>query len=177
MIGDSKTNISNNSWGETLRANISTATGTTWTALVDGFDGATVANWRTVIDAHIASANITPAHVLINLGVNDFNAGLPNQTTWQNDYIWLIDRMHYYWPHALIHITTPWKLNFDASSDTLAGWIQNVITARSTFTVPLDDERVWFKPNHATYSSDGVHYFLPAGQTAGAAAKQSAMGY
>lgn len=134
-------------------------------------------SWRTIIDAHVASDNVTPANVLINLGVNDFNAGLPDQTTWTNNYVALLDRMHYYWPNAIIYITTPWKQGFDASADTLAGWIVNVIHARSWFTVPLDDERVWFKPNVGTYSSDGVHYFLPAGQTAGADAKKSAMGF
>lgn len=176
-MGDSKTNSANNTWPETLRADISIATGTTWTKYVDGVDGATVDFWRVNLDAHVAAANITPVHVLINLGVNDFNAGLPNQTAWTNNYITVLDRIHYYWPNALIHITTPWKQGFDASADTLAGWIANVIAARSTFAVPLDDERVWFRPNVATYSADGVHYFTAAGQAAGAAAKKTALGY
>lgn len=133
-------------------------------------------NWATFIDGRINAANIVPVHVLINLGVNDITSNLPDQTTWQNNYIHILDEMHVAWPSAMIHITKPYKAGYDTSCDVLAGWIDNIIAARPAISVLLDDERAWYKPNIATYSDDGVHYNA-AGQTAAAAAKKTAMGF
>lgn len=122
-----------------------------------------------------------PPYVFINLGANDvgFVAPwvLPNQTTWQNNYLSIIDAIHTQWPSALVYVTKPWKTQSggdDTMWDTIAGWVDNVVAAR-TFTRAGDDERAWFKPNAATYSDDGIH-FNAAGQVAAAAAKKTATG-
>ena len=124
-----------------------------------------------------------PTHILLNLGVNDVGFAppwtLPNQTTWQNDYISILDTLHAQWPNARIYLTKPWKAQSggdDSVWDTMAGWVDNVAAARSSFTFAGDDERAWFEPNAATYSSDSIHYNT-AGQTAAAAAKKTALGY
>lgn len=122
-----------------------------------------------------------PPYVLIALGVNDVGFVppwvLPNQTTWQNNYLAVIDAVHTQWPSALVYISKPWKTQSggdDTMWDTMAGWVDNVVAARA-FTRAGDDERSWFKPNVATYSDDGIH-FNAAGQTAAAAAEKTALG-
>lgn len=118
-----------------------------------------------------------PTYVLIDIGVNDVGFvppwSLPNQTTWQNNYLSAIDQIHTQWPDAQIYLTKPWKQQSggdDTVFDTMAGWIDNVIAARAAFVHEGDDERVWFEPNVATYSDDGIHYNA-AGQAAAAAAR------
>jgi hypothetical protein len=134
-----------------------------------------------------------PTFILLNLGANDVGFGgsfgpwvLPDQTTWQNNYIAVINTLHTQWPAATIGITKPWKRQpgqDETLFDTMAGWIDNVVAARPAFAFVLDDERVWFKPNALTYSNDStdgstvVHYNPPAGQQAGAAAKLTALGF
>ncbi|HEY4513547.1 MAG TPA: SGNH/GDSL hydrolase family protein [Candidatus Paceibacterota bacterium] len=124
-----------------------------------------------------------PEYILINLGVNDVGFtppwSLPNQTTWQNNYIAILDALNAQWPDSLIYITKPWKAQSggdDAVWDTMAGWIDNVVAARPAFTFVGDDERAWFEPNTATYSDDDIHYNAE-GQAAAADAKQTALGY
>jgi hypothetical protein len=58
----------------------------------------------------------------------------------------------------------------DANCDTLDGWIDEVVTeyAANPLVRAGFDERTWFKPNVATYSSDGTHYTNDPGSTAAA---------
>lgn len=118
-----------------------------------------------------------PTYVLINIGVNDVGFvppwSLPDQTTWQNNYLSAIDQVHTAWPDALVGLTIPFKRQSGGDEglfDAMAGWIANVQSARSAFVFVADDERSWFKPDITVYSDDGIH-FNAAGQAAASAAK------
>jgi hypothetical protein len=129
-----------------------------------------------------------PTYIVINIGVNDPGPyvppwTLPNQTTWQNNYISIIDSVHAQWPLATIGLTKPWKLQTGGDNttwDIMAGWIDNIHTARPTFTIILDDERSWFQ-GHPEYSPDTppniIHYNTPLGSVVGASVKFTALGF
>jgi len=120
----------------------------------------------------------TPAvTVLCDWGVNDITSGggLPDSTAWKTAYLTTLDAIHAKWGSALVYLSKPWKTGVDAASDTMAGWIDDVVASRA-FARAGDDERVWFKPNVATYSPDGTHYNA-AGKAAKAQAIKAAMGY
>jgi lysophospholipase L1-like esterase len=129
-----------------------------------------------------ALRGVYPAVILLNLGVNDLGftapGSLPNQTTWQNNYIAIIDALNAQWPSVPIYLMKPWKQGFDANCDTLAGWIDNVIAARPAAAFAGPDERTWLKSgdNGATRTSDGVHYSA-AGHTECAAQWKTTLGY
>lgn len=124
-----------------------------------------------------------PTYIVIDVGVNDVGFAapwvLPNQTTWQNNYISILDTLNTQWPSAQIYLTKPWKRQAGGDEtlfDTMAGWVDNVVAARPAFAHVLDDERVWFAGSPATYTSatDGagtnIHWNL-AGQTKAAQEK------
>jgi lysophospholipase L1-like esterase len=128
---------------------------------------------------HAIGVSGEPPYIVIDLGVNDvgFTAPwvLPNQTTWQNDYLAVLDALHAQWPNALVYITKPYKGGGDDSVfDTMAGWVDNVVAARA-FARAGDDERSWFKPNIGTYSTDNLHFNTTAGQAAKAAAVEAVL--
>jgi len=120
---------------------------------------------------------LDPTYVLVNVGVNDVGFvppwALPDQTTWTNDYLSVLDKIHAQWPDALVPITKPWKRQSGGDEtlfDTMAGWIDDIVAARPAFAFVADDERSWFKPNPSLYSDDNIH-FNTAGQTKAAQEK------
>lgn len=124
-----------------------------------------------------------PPYILVDLGVNDVGFippwSLPNQTTWQNNYIAILDALHAQWPDAVIYLTKPWKRQAggnEALFDTMAGWVENVVAARSSFTRVGDDERSWFGGNPSTFSDDGIHWNA-AGQIEKANQMKAVLGY
>jgi len=179
-FGDSRT--SSGGWQSTLHdlVSVATAGGTLPNIPNRGASGATVTITLTGIAALISGTptDAPVTRVLLNLGVNDILFGLPaSQTTWQNNYVSIIEAIHTAWPAATIHVAIPYRGGgYDASCDTLAMWIVNVVAVHPTYTFVGQDERAWLKPGIATYSDDGVHYNA-AGKVAAAAAWAAALGY
>ena len=145
--------------------------------------GKTVAQIKSSIDTYIAqhnyNANFDRNVLLVNLGVNEQSA-LPDEATWKSNYSYIINALITEYPNAEIYLTDPWQNGYDAAADTEAGWITDLI---GTFAISNpgrvfqgDDERVWFKPNVATYSDDGVHRNA-TGQAAEAVIKLAVLGY
>ena len=174
-LGDSKT--ADGVWTDTLVTNLTTATGHAWTLYNGGAANATLASTAPGIAGTLAVINPTEpvTHVLMNWGANDV-VSLPAEATWETDYETIIDAVHAKWPLATIYLSRPWRQTYDTESTTLVTWIGTVQAARSTFTVLADDENVWFKPNVATHSDDGIHWNV-VGNAAKATATQTAMGY
>lgn len=99
---------------------------------------------------------------------------LPNQTTWQNNYLAILDAIHAQYPSALVYITKPYKSGgVDSVFDTMAGWIDNVVATRA-FARVGDDERSWLPPY---LDPDGVHFFNAAAQAAKVNQMKTVLGY
>jgi hypothetical protein len=126
-----------------------------------GRNAATVATMQANIDADLAAMPAVSAvwlrYVLINIGVNDFSA-MPAEATWKASLAYILDAFHTKYASALLSVAIPWSSGNDARSDTMAGWIADVVATRTAFAAIGHDERSWFKPNVATYSYDGTHY-------------------
>ena len=133
------------------------------------------------IDTKLASIGTLagyPSWVLCNYGINDSDWPGLTQAGFEAAYAYIVDAIHARWPYATVYLTIPWGNGSDVWSDTVAVWIGNVIAARSTFCAAGSDERAWFKPNVAAYSTDGLHWnATTAGNAAGAAANLTSMGY
>lgn len=96
--------------------------------------------------------------ILMNWGVNDV-AAMPAEATWKANYLAIIDAVTAKWPSGQIYITRPWKRGFTAECNILAGWITDIVAARSNTHVG-PDERIWLEhgDDGVGYTSDGVHY-------------------
>lgn len=136
----------------------------------------TAAYYAANIDALIAAEPRNHTDGLYRIGVNDFITG--NETDWKADVLYVLDAMKARWPAIQIKISKTWKQGFDSTASTYAGWVDDIVAARSSFVSVGDDERTWLKgaDDGATNTTDGVHYSA-AGQTAAAAAIQTALGY
>lgn len=126
--------------------------------------------------ATLAITNITDIpRVLINLSVNDFSQmGVGGfEATWKANYLTIIDALRVKWPLCPIYITRPWMRDFDTQADTMAGWIDYIVTQRSLVYLGTD-ERVFYKgsDNGATNTTDGIHPST-AGDIAIAAAQKA----
>ncbi len=178
-LGDSKTQAG--SWQPTLSADLVSAgygTNSIANAGVGGQTVALAAGSIATLLAMVPHSEISD-YAICDWGVNDVYAGvLPDEATWKANYLSIIDAIHANAPGAKVYLAFPWMQGRDTQCDTLATWISWVVAQRPGIAVAGMDERVWFKPNVATYSTDGIHWSgTPAGVTAGAAAWQAAMGY
>lgn len=143
----------------------------------NGVSGSTVAIRQGTIDSDLSGLTGTPTHILSNLGANDA-ASLPAEATWKANYLYILDAMHTKWPGATIYVTRPWRRNYGANCNTLAGWIADIVAARTSFLRLGDDERVWLEggDDGATNTSDGTHYSA-AGVLVAATQRQAIMGW
>lgn len=176
LVGDSKTYDGGNTWPASLVSNLNSATpGTTWSKTNLGTGGNTAHNAQINIDTQLAALSENHAVVLINLGVNDFDNA--TETAWKADILYVADAIHTKWPQTVVRMMRPWKRSNDATADTYAGWIADIIAAR-TFIVAGPDERTWLKgaDDGATMTTDGIHYSA-AGETECAAQWKSNLGY
>lgn len=129
--------------------------------------GKTVATLKSSIDDYISGHSIN-AWVdknifLINLGANDVGGAL-DEATWKANYQYIIDAILAKWPYAKIYIAKPWRRGYATECNTLAGWIDNLITSNA-ITYPGQvflghDEQGWLEggDNGATMTTDGIHY-------------------
>ena len=172
-IGDSKSNPAGSgaAWQQKLLSLANQSALWNYRAGHIAVNGGTMATITTAFDAALPGITATVDRVLINITVNDVST-LPDKATWQNQYRHIIDALIAKWPGALIYCARVWMQGQDANCDTLDAWIDEVVAGYSANpNVRLGfDERVWFKPNVATYSTDGTHYTNEAGASAAAAA-------
>jgi lysophospholipase L1-like esterase len=105
----------------------------------------------------LGGITITQQYALINLGVNSIQD--QTETPTKTFYQYIIDAINTKWPLCKIYITKPWARGSDSYADTLAGWIDDLITANPGVAYLADDERGWYKgaDNGATMTSDGIH--------------------
>lgn len=158
-MGDSKT--ASGEWQPLLMASLRAETGLyqNESFTIRATSGSSVANYAALINTYLSDVPQEARYVLINLGVNELPA-LPSSATWQSNYLTILDAVNARYPNAQILVAKPWRAGFDAAADTVAGWIDSVVAARSSFTALGHDERGWLKgaDNGATMTTDGVHY-------------------
>lgn len=177
-LGDSKTSW--NQWQAPLLALLHQRSGERWTVYNAGVAGTAVIDANAAIATTLAAlpdTNDPHVEVLVNYGSNDVK-NMPAQATWEAAYLSMLDAIHAKWPQAQIRLSISWRDTYEAQSDTLAGWVANVIAARPAFVSLADDERVWMEngDDGATYTLDGAHYNA-AGATLKAQLALAAMGY
>lgn len=173
LYGDSKTtNFDIRYFQEELEAARS-AGAYEYTARV-GRSGAVLADFQSTVDADLAAKTGTPDFAIVNIGVNDI-ASLPDEATWKSNYGYVLDAIHTKWAACTILVAYPWEQGQDTNANTMAGWIDTVLSTRAWAAVGLD-ERVTIKGDDdgATNTSDGLHY-SDAGQAAAAAAWAASM--
>lgn len=108
------------------------------------------------IDASIAASTMTPDCVLINIGVNGYVD--IDETNFKGYYQYVIDALVTAWPGVTIMCTRVWAgTTGDDTCDLYDGWIDDLIVSNANCHAG-PDERVWFKPNNESYSSDTVHF-------------------
>lgn len=177
FIGDSKTYTGGNTWPASLVSNLNVAA-----APSPQFGGdnpaqaaTTAAFWAANIGATLATEKDNHVIVLYNIGVNDFGSGVEAQ--WIADVLTVADAVKARWPDAVFYIMRPWKRGFNTTADTYAGWIDQIVAAR-TFIILGPDERVWLKGSDdgATITTDGIHYSA-AGETECAVQWQTVLGF
>lgn len=178
MIGDSRTAAdAGNTWPTTLAAALNTATSgtSTWRHDNVGQSATTAAWWAANIAAVLAAQPQNHVRVLVNIGVNDFD--IATEAAWKADMLTVMDAVVAKWPAAHVYLTRPWKRNFNATADTYAAWIADLVAARM-YMRSGPDERVTIKgaDDGATNTTDGIHYSA-AGQAAWFLAWQSELGY
>ena len=172
-VGDSKTDYPTD-WQRFLVAGL----GAGWAeSLRYARSGGTVASILALQAGSIARMPVVPEVILVNAGANDL-AALPAAATWRADFGALLDGLHGKWPEAKVYAAKPWKAGQDASASTMAGWIDTVLSTRSSWALEGLNEAVTIKAgdNGAANTVDGIHYSEPAGNTAAAAAWKIAMG-
>jgi hypothetical protein len=122
--------------------------------------GQTVATMKLRVDADLAAAEGTPTRIASNLGANDLISGIPAEATWKTNYQYIIDAFHTKWADAKIYLAKPWVRNYDANALTMAGWIDDLVTANSGVVFVGHNENIWMKSddNGAAMTSEGIHY-------------------
>ena len=124
--------------------------------------GATVASSKALIDADLATmipdTGLWLRYILINLGANDV-ANMPSQAQFESDLGYYMDAYHTKYPNAKVYVMRPWRRNFNTNCNTLAGFIANVVAARSAWAFLGPDERVFLEngDDGVTYTVEGIH--------------------
>ena len=143
------------------------------------FGGATATSIEDTIDASIAihsdADGLNRNVFLANIGANDMPA---SRVPWMGSYQYIIDAIIAKWSDAEIFLVKPWRRGYEAESDSLAAWIDDLVAANPTTCSVGHDERIWLEggDNGVTMSSDGVHYST-AGQAECANQWKAILGY
>lgn len=119
--------------------------------------GTTVNYWTTHLADELATRTTRPAYVNWDFGANDVQAGFV-EATWKADYNSLLDLVEAKWPGVPQYIVRPWRRDYDAECDLLAGYIADIVAARTNTHLGAD-ERVVLKrdDNGVSRTSDGTH--------------------
>ncbi len=117
-----------------------------------GIGGYNTAQMQAVIDTNLAAVSGTPNYVLYNMGAGDV-LSLPAEATWKANTLYNIDAVHTKWPNALVFVAKPMRSGYTTECNTLAGWVDDVVAARSAWARVGIDERPWL----LSVSDDGTH--------------------
>lgn len=175
-IGDSKTN--GGAWVNTLKNTHIYPVDYIYECLLRaGVDGQTTAGWASTISAFLATVTGTANKITYNLGANDMPF-IPAEATWKANTVIIINAILAKWPTAQIYMARPWRRGYGTESNTIAGWIADIVALYPSNCHLGPDERVWLEngDDGATYTSDGIHY-TAGGQTLCAAQWAAVMGY
>lgn len=138
---------------------------------------------RTYIDADLATMDGPPTanvqQIFVDATVNGMligGGGVVPQ--WQTDLAYIVDALHTKYPNATVYIDKPCQRGVGGDCNTLAGYIDTIIAARSPWALAGLDERTWLEngDDYATYTADGVHYNA-AGHARKAALLKALIGY
>lgn len=157
--GDSKTAGVGGFWTTTFEVGMAAAE---HPITVDNLSASlmTAASRRSRITADLASfaRRVNVSYVLINLGANDVSVSL-NETVWKDNMGTLMDAYHAKWSSAQVYVMRPWRRGKATECNTLAGWIADLVSARSPWAHLGPDERVFLEngDDGATYTDDGIH--------------------
>lgn len=163
-FGDSKTQEI--AWQTQLLTLLTAVGNHTWLNNIQVASGGTsVEDAAAAIEASLATAVMNqPTVAFCNIGANNL-AGLMDETSFKTNYLAWVDVIHTRHPGVAIYCDKPWRRTKTALSNTMAGWIDWIVTQREFLHHGLD-ERVWLEngDDGATYTVDGTHYSA-AGQT------------
>lgn len=159
VFGDSKSDTGN-SWHTTLATKFQDARGIPLAYSIAAQAGRGIVNAAPSIVGFLSPINVNTDYptVICNLGVNDF-VGMPSQATIETAYLTIVDAMKAKWPNVRVWLMRPWKQGYDAAADTMATYIGNVQSSRSSFVSLGPDERVFLRgsDNGASETTDGIH--------------------
>ena len=181
VLGDSRSDISYNTWGATLISDLNTAYAGSMIVTEENprnwaLSGYDLAEAAAAIDGwlanHSVDTNADKNIFLINLGI--ITAVEETEANFKSNYLYIIDAIRTAFTNAEFYLTYPWSGNTGTRPATIKGWIDDVIAARSDYVHAGDDESVWLP---AVADADLLHYFNAAGQAAAIVAKRAAIGY
>lgn len=122
--------------------------------------GYTVAGMKALVDADLAATtpSTTVGRIAFNLGANETNS-MPTQAQWLADTRYVLDAFATKWPGVQVYLMRPWVRGHLSDCNTLAGWIDQVVSSRA-FAHLGPDERIWLEggDDGATMTADGIHY-------------------
>lgn len=122
--------------------------------------GATAASRAATVVADLASmaACGIPEYALLNLGANETNA-MPAEADFKTNYNTIIDTIEATYSGIKIRVMRPWRKNFAAECNTLAGWIADIVAAQGGNVALGPDERIFLEggDDGATYTVEGIH--------------------
>lgn len=121
--------------------------------------GWTVANVKSYVETNLSSETINVSKILINLGANDVST-LPTEELWKSNLTSIIDAFREKWPNVKLYIAKAWRRNYATECNSLASWIDDVVSSYSANVYLGHDERIWLEggDDGATMTSDGTHY-------------------
>jgi lysophospholipase L1-like esterase len=120
--------------------------------------GWTTAVLQDNIDAYLAALGAgTPAHILINIGVNDLYGAMVEGTI-KADLLYILAALHTKFPGVPCYFMRPWSRAKPTEANTYAGWIDDLVAGDALARLG-PDERIFLEggDDGATWTSDGVH--------------------
>jgi hypothetical protein len=190
VLGDSKSlSTETNDWGAQLIPILNAANNAAGIYFVEdtprnwAVGSSTIAIAESSIDSWLLSHTVNARNdhniFFLNWGINEIENGGIVEANWKASYLYVIDAIRTKYANAEIYITKPWGRGYTADCNTLAGYIDAIVAARSTFCHVGDDERTWLEggDDGATNTRDGIHYSDVAGQTAKVTAIRAVLGY
>lgn len=169
ILGDSLS-YTGNAWGKMLLEKLNLDR-SEWSFVEElprnwAVSGRSVADVKSSIDSWITAHTYNAERnycFLINLGANDIESDgspAPDETTWKTNYQYIIDALVAAFPGCKIILSKPSEIYADNNSATVAGYIDDLITANPGVCYEGDNELVWKKgaDNYATMTIDGQHY-------------------
>jgi lysophospholipase L1-like esterase len=160
--GDSR--ISQSTWQVTLNAYLNTVAAGGALSVNAGTAGIGLEAYAAAIATNIALWGYAdkPKKVIINLGMNNMSGvggAVFVEATNKASFQTIITAIRAAWPDCQIYIVKPWGRGYDASSATMAGWIDTIIAANPGCYAGFS-EAVLIKAGDdgTANTTDGVHY-------------------